>query len=386
LQVGERNNAGKIIARTPLSFDATSPIWLNEDTFVVGKKIRVFGSVLPGLDPYGNEKKCQDNYSYLLIDDMLLCGLFDGHGPVGEQVSAYSAEYLKTYFQENYKEFSTHPKECLIQVLEKCDASLKDTKINYELSGTTAVVLLLTKTSIHTASLGDSRAILATLSENDIELPRPLNKFCRNWNVLKKLKAIALTNDQKPNHEEEFLRIREAGGRVERLTDVMGNSLGPYRVWEADSDKPGLAMSRSIGDNVAKKVGVISTPVYHKFTLYPESDQFIVMGSDGIWDVMENSEVINFVEKFKERCELSMNTDLYPAVTQNSSISRMLCEEARYRWYGLIEAEDVNIDDISCIVVDVSGKTNEARISKDARRIQAFQSIAIPSLPIQDID
>jgi len=227
---------------------------------------------------------------------------------------------------------------------------------------------------------------LATLSESDLEMPKPSNKFCRTWNVLKKLKAIALTNDQKPNHEEEFLRIREAGGRVERLMDVMGNCLGPYRVWEADSDSPGLAMSRSIGDNVAKKIGVISTPVYHKFTLYPESDQFVVIGSDGIWDVMENSEVINFVEKFKERCELSTSTDSYPGVTQNSSISRMLCEEARYRWYGLIEAEDVNIDDISCIVIDISGKTSEERISKDARRIQAFQSIAIPASAVEGVD
>lgn len=382
--MAERNNAGKIISRSPLSFEATSPICLKDDLFVVGKNVRVYGCVLPGLDPYGNEKKCQDNYSYLFINDMLLCGLFDGHGPVGEQVSAYSAEYLQNYFKKHHNEFADHPKEALIQLLEKCDASLKETNINFELSGTTAVVLLLTKNFLHTASLGDSRAILATSSENELELPQPLNKFCRNWKVLKKIKPIALTTDQKPNHEEEFMRIREAGGRVEKLMDVMGNLIGPYRVWEANSDKPGLAMSRSIGDNVAKKVGVISTPVYHKFTLYPESDQFIVMGSDGIWDVMENSEVINFVEKFKERCEISMNTDLYPAVTQNSSISRLLCEEARYRWFGLIESEDVNIDDISSIVIDISGKTNEMRISKDARRIQAFQSIAIPSSPVPD--
>ena len=101
MSVAERNNAGKIITRNELRFEATSPICLNSDLFFMGKNIKVSGCVLPGLDPYGNLKKCQDNYTYLFIDDMLLCGLFDGHGPVGEQVSAYSAEYIKKYFQEN---------------------------------------------------------------------------------------------------------------------------------------------------------------------------------------------------------------------------------------------------------------------------------------------
>ena len=379
LQVAERNDIGKVIARNPLSFEATSATENRHEVFHLGKPVKVFGTVVPGLDPYGGEKKCQDNYSFSFIDDMLLCGLFDGHGPVGEQVSAYSAKYIQDYFQQHLQDFVERPKETLIHMLEQCDDDLKTTNIKAELSGTTACVVLLTKTLIHTACLGDSRAVLATASEIVPELPPPTNKFCRNWQVLRKVKAIALTNDQKPNHEEEYLRIRQAGGRVERMTDMMGNSLGPYRVWEANSDKPGLAMSRSIGDKVAKKVGVIATPVYHNFTLYPESDLYIIMGSDGIWDVMESQEAVNFVEKFKECCSISNYTCDYPAIPQNSSISRLLCEEARYRWFGLIESEDVNIDDISSIVIDISSNLQELRTSKQIRRVQVFQSIAVPS-------
>jgi serine/threonine protein phosphatase PrpC len=379
LQVAERNDIGKIVGRNALNFEATTPINQKHDVFNVGKAVKVFGTVLPGLDPYGGEKKCQDNYSYTFLDDMLLCGLFDGHGPVGEQVSAFSASYIQDYFKKNLENFKENPKESLTQMLEQCDEDLKSTDIKSELSGTTACIILLTKTLIHTACLGDSRAILATASEITPELPPPANKFCRHWPVLRKIKAIALTNDQKPNHEEEYLRIRQAGGRVEKMADVMGNTMGPYRVWEANSDKPGLAMSRSIGDGVAKKVGVIATPVYHNFTLYPESDLYIIMASDGVWDVMENQEVVNFVEKFRECCEISGLTSEFPALPQNSSISRLVCEEARFRWYGLIEAEDVNIDDISCIVVDISSNMQDFRSSKHVRKVQMFQSIAVPS-------
>ena len=41
----------------------------------------------------------------------------------------------------------------------------------------------------------------------------------------------------------------------------MGNKIGPYRVWEMDVHRPGLAMSRSIGDMAGTEIGVISTPI-----------------------------------------------------------------------------------------------------------------------------
>ena len=40
----------------------------------------------------------------------------------------------------------------------------------------------------------------------------------------------------------------------------MGNRIGPARVWMMGENVPGLAMSRSFGDTVAGKVGVIATP------------------------------------------------------------------------------------------------------------------------------
>ena len=98
------------------------------------------------------------------------------------------------------------------------------------------------------------------------------------------------------------------------MTDERGMKVGPYRVWKKNGTLPGLAMSRSIGDGIGKECGVISTPVFHFFQLFPEKDQFIVVGSDGVWDVMENVEVANFVEKFRNRNAKILRKDiLYPA-------------------------------------------------------------------------
>ncbi len=43
------------------------------------------------------------------------------------------------------------------------------------------------------------------------------------------------------------------------MTNDKGQFVGPYRVWE-DEEGPGIAMSRSLGDFAAKRVGLISEP------------------------------------------------------------------------------------------------------------------------------
>jgi hypothetical protein len=47
-------------------------------------------------------------------------------------------------------------------------------------------------------------------------------------------------------------------------------------------------MARSIGDSIAKSIGVIPTPVTTTYNLFPGNDYFLIAGSDGVWDVIEN--------------------------------------------------------------------------------------------------
>jgi hypothetical protein len=75
---------------------------------------------------------------------------------------------------------------------------------------------------------------------------------------------------------------------------------------------------------------------------------------------MSNQEVVNFVERFRKPALKSsdgaprgpVNVRTRQALSTN--IAHLLCEEARYRWLGLVQEEDVIIDDISCIVMEFS--------------------------------
>lgn len=58
----------------------------------------------------------------------------------------------------------------------------------------------------------------------------------------------------------ECERILSKKGRIECFKDANEANIGPSRVWMQDEDIPGLAMSRSIGDYLAKSLGVIPDP------------------------------------------------------------------------------------------------------------------------------
>lgn len=84
--------------------------------------------------------------------------------------------------------------------------------------------------------------------------------------------AIALSVDHKPNSKEERARIESLGGVVVWA--------GTWRVGGV------LAVSRAFGDRPLKRF-VIPTPDT-KEELLGHDDEFIVLASDGLWDVMSN--------------------------------------------------------------------------------------------------
>ena len=61
-------------------------------------------------------------------------------------------------------------------------------------------------------------------------------------------------------------------------------------MWLKNQQIPGLAMSRSICDTVAKQAGCISTPEVFEVDLGADV-RFIVLASDGLWEFMSNQEV-----------------------------------------------------------------------------------------------
>ena len=69
---------------------------------------------------------------------------------------------------------------------------------------------------------------------------------------------------------------------------------GAYRIKQPAYDEGNLAVSRAFGDRLERPF-VSSVPDVRKFDFNPETDHFIILASDGVWDVMTSKEAVNFV-------------------------------------------------------------------------------------------
>ena len=234
LHIIERDRSGNDIGRTSVSFGLSGPIEQMKGLADVRKvKIRAVGCILPGLDPRGEcEKECQDSFSFISKVDTFLSVLFDGHGKDGRRVSLFCKDYMINYFEKFYENFEQDPQAAIEEMVDMCDNELFNSGIECNLSGTAAVIIVINSLGIHAGSVGDSRAVLATLpKDNSVTIPVYKNMpYKRVVRPLRNLNAVALTIDQKPNHEGELKRILSAGGIVEKLANDLGKAVGPYRV------------------------------------------------------------------------------------------------------------------------------------------------------------
>jgi serine/threonine protein phosphatase PrpC len=139
--------------------------------------------------------------------------------------------------------------------------------------GTTATVILIEPATsrLFAAQLGDSRAVLG-------------QRIGPDW------QAVALTKDHKPQDPEEKRRVEAVGGEVVFL--------GCWRVSHPDSASY-LACSRAIGD-LALKVHapvVSAEPDVTVRTLDRAMDSLVVVASDGVWDVLSDSEAVEIAAR-----------------------------------------------------------------------------------------
>ncbi|XP_030491086.2 probable protein phosphatase 2C 72 [Cannabis sativa] len=215
------------------------------------------------------------------MTDASLCGVFDGHGPHGHVVSQQVRNRLPLLLlNQRIDRLKSVPpnfdmdlkiwNEAIESSFQKMDAELEILrKVDLSCSGTTAVVAITQGEDLIIANLGDSRAILGRIGDNN-----------------NSIESVQLSTDHKPSLTKEGDRIRSMNGRVVGLKREPESK----RVWLPNEYMPGLAMSRAFGDFILKPYGVISVPDVTHRRLTP-NDQFIVLATDGVWDVLSNDEV-----------------------------------------------------------------------------------------------
>ncbi|XP_057475327.1 probable protein phosphatase 2C 34 [Actinidia eriantha] len=251
---------------------------INQDCFVVWKE---FG--------------CQE--------DMTFCGVFDGHGPWGHLVSKRVRKLMPPYLLCNWQEAlalnsldlkSEHTdrslrqfdtwKQSYLKTFSAIDQDLEQHPVIDSFhSGSTALTMVRQGDLIVIANVGDSRAVLATVSDNGNLVP------------------VQLTVDLKPNLPEEIERITQSKGRIFSSHDEPG----VYRVWLPNGETPrgpGLAISRAFGDYYIKDFGLISEPEVTQIRITCR-DQFAILATDWVWDVVSNEEAVGIVSSTPGREE-----------------------------------------------------------------------------------
>ena len=162
----------------------------------------------------------------------------DGHGQFGKEASNFIKVRLPVTLSNELKTSKGQIEQSLKTSFTKCNKDLAKVQFDTQLSGSTVCTVFFDGNDVWTANAGDSRAILCSFSDE------------------KGLEIKQITNDHKPDLEDEAARIKKKGGRIEAFKDWNGEPIGPMRVWVKHDDIPGLAMSRSMGDRIAHSVGV----------------------------------------------------------------------------------------------------------------------------------
>jgi len=252
----------------------------------------------------------------------VIWAVFDGHcgGQRSGSVAGFAAQSVPDLVW-NSALWPSNPTEAIRQALQDCHEQARRDRLE---GGSTAVVLASTGGKLWCGFAGDSRAV-ARLHDGTV---RPLS------------------SEHLCTLEDEILRIKAAGA------DLEWGKVGGV-----------LPMTRGIGNFGLEREGFACLPEVRS-VLRSEVD-FVVVGSDGLWDVIGSQEC----------CEIVRTSSASDKVANR--IAETLAEEASRRWTN----EHRTPDDIAVIVVffasDMDAPSPMCR-TPQLERIVAGEALELP--------
>lgn len=206
-----------------------------------------------------------------------LYAIFDGHG--GATLASDLRQKLPLAILSRLRSGMEiqHVKNLITQVFLEQDLRYQ----NYTEMGSTAILALKFKNILYLINLGDSRGVVFD-SSGTIRLQ---------------------TRDHKPHFLEEKTRILAAGGSV---TSIGG-------AWRVNGQ---LAVSRSFGDYALKESPsqgpsqgpnrgpITSIPDILTLPILPGKTLYILLASDGLWDVFSSADAIIYLKNVSADCRV----------------------------------------------------------------------------------
>jgi len=217
-----------------------------------------------------------------------LFAVFDGHG--GEYVSQYLkenfSEFLKKTINSKYNSRFTQILKESIENIDKYFDNSEEAKN----CGSTGTIVVVNNRNIYCANVGDSKCYYINESE-----------------------AIQITEDHNCNNKVEVDTLKNKGVAVFR-----------GRVYGS------LNLTRSFGDTEFKKDGITSTPYIKKIFSDKNDVKFLIIASDGIWDVVDNKKLFQISKELKEGSSEEFCNNLVNYALENNSNDNISCIVIRF--------------------------------------------------------
>ncbi|CCW60656.1 unnamed protein product [Phytomonas sp. EM1] len=218
----------------------------------------------------GVRRTMEDQY-VMLGDGIPFFAIYDGHG--GTQCAEYLRDHLHKLIL-GHPEIMSSPEKAISDSIIKTDNDfLKRPEEDGNESGCVCVVVVIIDDTFVIGNVGDCEAVL-----------------CRGGtpNVLTVKHTLQ-------SNAKEVERVHDAGGKI------FHNRVGHPKF---NPSVISLGVTRAIGDagfkldmyTDGKPSGIISNPDTISVKLTSE-DEFLVVASDGLWDVMSYGEVIDFCSR-----------------------------------------------------------------------------------------
>ncbi|XP_060042948.1 protein phosphatase 1B isoform X2 [Erinaceus europaeus] len=299
------------------------------------------------------------------LDDWSFFAVYDGHA--GSRVANYCAAHLLEHITAADafhggpgapEPPAEHVKQGIRAGFLQIDAAMRDfadLRNGLDRSGSTAVGVLVSPRHLFFINCGDSRAVL--------------------WRAGR---VCFSTQDHKPCDPREKERIQRAGGSV-MIQRVNGS----------------LAVSRALGDYDYKCVDgkgpteQLVSPEPEVFDVpRADDDGFIVLACDGIWDVMTNEELCDFVQSrlqvsddLESVCNWVVDTCLHKGSRDNMSIV-LVCFSNAPRVSDEAVRKDLELDKyLESRVEEIMEKSGEEGMPDLAHVMRILSAENISDLP-----
>ncbi|XP_039118049.1 probable protein phosphatase 2C 27 isoform X1 [Dioscorea cayenensis subsp. rotundata] len=197
---------------------------------------------------------------YLGGDVVSFYGVFDGHG--GKSAAQFVRDNLPRVIVED-ADFPLELEKVVTRSFVQTDTETYSRQSTLS-SGTTALTAMIFGRSLLVANAGDCRAVLSRLGM-----------------------AIEMSKDHRPCCLKERKRIESLGGYVD--DGYLNGQLGVTRAlgdWHLEGMK-----------TIGEPGGPLSAEPELKLITLNKDDEFLIIGSDGLWDVFSNQNAVDFARR-----------------------------------------------------------------------------------------